>query len=333
VSAALRLAVVGCGNIARHVALLARLNRRMRLVACCDRTLSSAKRFAARFRVPHAYDDYPAMLEKEKLDAVYLAVPHDLHFQMTRAAIESGRHVLVEKPITRTLKEGQQIVRLAGAAGVRVGVNYQYRYDAGCYALAMAARRGDLGELYYGCCSVPWQRQVDYFEKSPWRGQLARAGGGTLLTQGSHALDILLWALGSPPRAAVGVTAQRKFTQVEVEDVASATIELENGALAQINSAMVARPEQAVTIQVYGAKGTARYSNRPFPHVRFHGLRAKRARPPARGLHALQRSLGAFGAWVMQDRPYLTPAAQALPVLAAIEAAYRSAQSGKKESV
>jgi predicted dehydrogenase len=273
------------------------------------------------------------MLEREDLDAVYLAVPHDLHFEMACAAIQAGRHVLIEKPITRTLEEGKQLVRLAREGRVRVGVNYQYRYDAGCYALAMAARRGGLGQVYYGHCNVPWHRETGYFEDGPWRGQISRAGGGTLLTQGSHALDVLLWALDSPPRAATGMTARLKFAQVEVEDIAAGVVELENGALAQVSSAMVATPEGTVTIQVYGEKGTALYCNRPFPRVRFRGTRVKKAHPPVWGLHALQRSLEAFRAWVMEDRPYLTPAEDALPVLAAIDGIYRSAQSGRKENL
>jgi UDP-N-acetyl-2-amino-2-deoxyglucuronate dehydrogenase len=332
-----RLAVVGCGEIARYVAFLARLNRRIRLVACCGRTQADAERFAARFRIPRACADYGAMLEREALDAVYLAVPHDLHFDMVGAAVKAGLPVLVEKPITRTLEDGQRIVRLAREAQAKVGVNYQYRYDAGCYALAMAARQGALGKLHYGRCNVPWHREPDYFEQGPWRGQLARAGGGTLITQGSHALDVLLWALGSPPRAAVGWTAQRTFTQVGVEDLALGVVELENGALAQITSSMIATPEQAVTVEVYGDEGTALYRSHPFPHVRFlgkrRGPRVPKARTPVWGLHALQRSLEAFRAWVVEGRPYLTPVEEALPVLAAISAIYRSARSGQREPV
>lgn len=332
-STPLRLAIVGCGEIARWMALFARLNRRIRLVACCDRTLDSAERFAARFRIPHAYADYQTLLQQETLDAIYLAVPHDLHFEMADAAIETGRHVLVEKPITRTLAEGQEIVRRAQAANVRLGVNYQYRYDRGCYALVMAAQRGDLGKLHYGRCHVPWHREAAYFEQGPWRGEMARAGGGTLLTQGSHALDLLLWAFDSAPRAATGMTARPGFPEVEVETVALGTVELENGALVQVSSSMVATPEQAVTLELYGERGTGLYSNRPFPHARFRGLRARRARPPVGGVHALQRSLEAFRAWVMEGQPYLTPAPEALPVLAAVDALYRSAQSGKKETI
>lgn len=329
----LHLAIVGCGDIARWMALFARLNRRIRLVACCDRSLTGAESFAVRFHIPRAYADYGAMLEMEHLDAVYLAVPHDLHFEMMCAAIETDRHVLVEKPITRSLVEGREIVRRAQAANVRVGVNYQYRYDRGCYALAQAARRGDLGRLYYGRCNVPWCREATYFEQGPWRGDLERAGGGTLLTQGSHALDVLLWALNSPPCAVTGMMAQPKFPQVKVETVALGIVELENGALIQVSSSMVAKPEQAVTLELYGERGTALYSNQPIPHVRFRGLRVKRMRPPGCGVHALQRSLEAFRAWVMEGQPYLTPAEEALLVLAAVDALYRSAQWGKKEII
>ena len=122
-SAPLRLAIVGCGEIARWMALFCRLNRRIHLVACCDSQRPVAEAFAARFRLPRAYDNYGALLEAEHLDAVYLAVPHDLHFEMVVAAIEAGIHALVVKPVARTLTEGREIVRRAQAGNVRVGVN------------------------------------------------------------------------------------------------------------------------------------------------------------------------------------------------------------------
>lgn len=329
----LRLGVVGCGDIAGYMALFARLNRGLTLAACCDSSPEAAHRFAARFKIPHAYTDYHDLLAQPDLDAVYLAVPHFLHTEMLLAAIAAGRHVLVEKPITHDLDEARAVVQAADAAGVKVGVNYQYRYDSGCYALAMAARQGDLGELLYARGNLAWQRTPAYFEKGPWRGRLAQAGGGTLLTQGSHMLDILLWAMGSPPVSALGVTTRRRFKDVEVEDLAQGTLELASGALVQISSSMVATPEQALAFEVYGAAGTARYTDRPRPHVRFLGVRPRRARPPVGGLHALQRSLEAFRQWVVDGRPYLAPAAAALPVLAAVTALYRSAESGRKEPV
>jgi UDP-N-acetyl-2-amino-2-deoxyglucuronate dehydrogenase len=329
----LRLGVIGCGDIAGYMAWFARLNRRIELVACCDTSPERAARFARRHRIPHHTTSYRQMLDGRELDTVYLAVPHHLHYEMLGAAVSQGLPVLVEKPITRTLAEGEEIVRLAREKQVRIGVNYQYRYDAGCYPLARAVQGGALGQVHYARCHVPWHRELDYFRDAPWHGTWAEAGGGTLITQGSHVLDLLLWAIGGRPITAVGYTAQRKFRQVEVEDLAQATVEMEGGALLQICSSMIADPEGAVTLEIYGDRGTAVYANRPRPHVRFRGIRVKKAGPPVRGVHALQRSLEGFRAWVMEDKPYLIPAETALPALAVVEAIYRSAESGRREAI
>ncbi len=151
----MRMAIVGCGDIATYTASFARLNRRIQLVACCDRLEDRAETFARRNRIPNVFDDVTAMLDTIDLDAVYLAVPHDLHFKMAGAAIERGLHVLLEKPITRTLEEAEQIVQQANESGVRLGVNYQYRYDAGCHALARAVQGGSLGDVHYYALQHP----------------------------------------------------------------------------------------------------------------------------------------------------------------------------------
>lgn len=327
------MAIVGCGDIATYTALFSRINRRIETSACCDRLSDRAEAFAKRNRIPLFFDDYGKMLGSVELDAVYLAVPHDLHFSMAGEAIERGLHVLLEKPITRTLEEGEEIVRQAHARGVRVGVNYQYRYDAGCHALARAVQAGSLGKIHYVRCNIPFHRQERYFSAAAWHASLAQSGGGTLLTQGSHMLDIALWAIGSQARAAAGMVARRRFQNAEVEDLAQGILEMEGGALIQICSSMIANPEQAQSIEVYGERGTALYSDRPLPHVRFRGVRVRKRRPPVAGLHALQRSVEGFRAWAMEDTPYLIPAEGALPVLGAVEAIYRSAQSGRREKV
>ena len=108
---------------------------------------------------------------------------------------------------------------------------------------------------------------------------------------------------------------------------------MESGALIQISSSMVASSEQPVSIEVYGEKGTASYGSWPLPHVRFRDVAVRGEKPPQRGVHALQRSLEGFRAWIMDDVPYLIPAAEALPVLAAVEALYRSAKTGRREPI
>jgi len=335
----LDLAIAGCGDIATYTAGFARLGRGFRLVACCDPAAGRAAQFARRFRIPHVYAGIGEMLAAgTRPDALYLAVPHHLHRALALQAIAAGIPTLLEKPLAATLGDGLEIVRAAEAAGVKVGVNYQYRYDSGCYALARASQAGSLGEIHCARCNLPWHRDAAYFAGSPWHAQLATAGGGTLLTQGSHLLDVALWALGGRPTAALGATRRRAFTEVEVEDLALGIVEMAGGALVEICSSMVSRPEQGLSIEVYGSRGTALYSNRPWPHVRFRGVRATRQIPPFRGVHALQRSLAGFRAWIADEtpagpRPYLTPAQEALPVLAAVDAIYRSSRSGRREEL
>jgi predicted dehydrogenase len=315
------------------MARVSQLVAAVRLAACCDVHPARAETFARRHRIPGVYSDYQKMLaQNDAIDAVYLAVPHHLHRSMILEAVERGLPVLVEKPLTRTLEEGLRLVEILHSKGSRVGVNYQYRYDRGCYALARAVQNGELGKVHSVRINIPWHREPAYFDSAAWHKTVAEAGGGTLITQGSHFLDIALWALGEKPLAAFGAAATPEF-DVEVETLAHGIIETEGGTLISIVSSMVAAREGAVSIELYGQRGTAIYANRPYPHVRFEGVSPRRERPPVWGVHALQRSLAGFARWVLQDSPYLIPAAEALPALAAVETVYRSAQSGLREEI
>jgi predicted dehydrogenase len=252
---------------------------------------------------------------------------------MIKAAIDAGVHVFTEKPITRTYAEGLEIVDYAAEKGIKIGVNYQYRYDSGCYRLARAVQAGALGRVLYARINVPWHRERSYFEDSPWHKIHAQAGGGTLITQASHLIDVVLWAISSPPVAATGQIAQQVYTDVEVEDLALGIVELENGALIQITSSMVAATEQPVSIEIYGENGTAIYSSNPWPRVKFIGVKPKTEKPPQWGFHALHRSLKGFRDWVLSDEAFLIPGEEALPALQVVEAIYQSANQGQRVQI
>jgi len=338
----LRLFIVGCGGIADYMSFFARLTPGVQLAAACDISEKRAETFARKHKIPTVYTNYDQMLAAgtfeaardspaaEGTSAVYLAVPHNLHFEMIKKAIDAGIHVFVEKPITRTLAEGREIVAYAAEKGIKVGVNYQYRYDSGCHRLARAVQAGALGRVLYARINVPWHRASGYFEASPWHKTLAQAGGGTLITQASHLIDVVLWSVGSPPASAMGYTTRKIFSNVEVEDLALGTVELENGVLVQITSSMVAATEQPVTIEIYGEEGTAIYTNQPWPRVKFIGVKPRVEQPPQWGLHALHRSLKGFRDWILKDEPYLIPAEAALPALQAVEGIYQSAKEGQR---
>lgn len=328
-----RLAIVGCGDVARFTALFGRISRRIKLAAACDVNRDRAEIFARRYRIPQVFVDFAHVLASD-VDAIYLAVPHHLHFEMVKAAIEARKAVFVEKPVTRTYAEGVALARLVREAGAKVAVNYQYRYDSGCYSLARLVQAGKLGKINTIRINVPWHREQGYFSGAAWHQKIITAGGGTLITQGSHFLDVALWALGGEALSAVGYTAQSIFKDVEVEDVAHGIVEMSSGALVQIASSMAAASEQAVTLEVYGDLGTAIYKDRPLPHLKFYGpAQITRQRPPIWGIHALQRSLEAFGAWVQDGPPHLVPAREALPALAAVEAIYIAARTGQRTTI
>lgn len=337
----LKLAVVGCGGIADIMAFFAWITPSVNLVVACDISQKRVEAFARKFRIPKIYTNFDEMLASDSFDALYLAVPHNLHFEMIKSAVDVGLQVFTEKPITRTLVEGKEIVAYAAKKGVKIGVNYQYRYDSGCHRLARAVQAGALGRVFYTRINVPWHRERSYFDNSPWHKTKAQAGGGTLISQASHLIDIVLWAICSPPVAATGYTANKVFTDIEVEDFAAGIVEFENGAIIQITSSMVAATEQPVSIEIYGEKGTAIYTSNPWPRVKFLMRRDRffsktsvsTVKPPQWGFHALHRSLKGFRDWVLQDEAYLIPGKEALPALQVVEALYQSAQTSQRVEI
>lgn len=327
----LRLGMVGCGDIAGFTALVSRLVPQITISACCDVNEERAQKFAKRHSIPQVFADHAELLKKSDIEAVYLAVPHFLHYRMILDAIEADKAVLVEKPLTRTLPEGEELVRIIQQRGVKVGVNYQYRYDSGCYALARAIQKGDLGRIHSIRINIPWHRTQKYFDAAQWHKTIAQAGGGTLITQGSHFLDVALWALSEAPVSAMGYTASPGF-EVEVDTLVHGIVETRSS-LVSITSSMAAAKEQAVTIEAYGELGTAIYRNMPLPKVRFFGVKIQKERLTGFGVHALQRSLSGFANWILDGKPFLIPAAGSLPVLAAVDAIYRSAASGQRSII
>ena len=321
----LNLAIVGCGDIAGFTALVSRLVPHVKLSACCDVNSEKVQAFAKKHHIPQAVTEYSKLLEKSSADAVYLAVPHHLHHEMILSAVRSGKPVFVEKPVTRTLEEAKELVKAIGST--KVGVNYQYRYDSGCHAFARAVQSGALGKVHSIRINIPWQREQSYFDNAPWHKTIAQAGGGTLITQGSHFLDIALWALGENPVSALGYAKTTVF-EVEVDTLTHGIVETEGGTLISVVSSMVSATGQQVTIEAYGERGTAIYADHPYPHVKFIGVKVRKERPPEWGVHALQRSLAGFANWILNEKPFLIPAASTIPALAAVDAVYRSAHSG-----
>ena len=329
-----RMGVIGCGDIARYVILAGKANKNIQIVGCADLDEKRAQKYARWFRIPAAYSDYTDMLKEVKMDAVYLAVPHYLHYPIIKEIMDYDLHIFSEKPLVTSLDDAVELSGLAANRGIKLGTNCQYRYDNNCYALVQACRRGDLGEIYYGRSNVPWHRSGRYFELGPWRANKSEAGGGTLMTQAIHSIDFLLWALGGKPLSVYGIIANAKFKDIEVEDLGMGVIEMDNGRYAEICSSMVVTPEQKVTVEVYGEKCMSVYTtNCYYSSLRFKGAKVKKDKFPVKGIHAISRCLEYYRRWVLYDEEFLNKAENSYNALAAILAVYKSARSGKKEPV
>lgn len=329
----MNIAIVGCGDIGGFVAIGCRLNRKINITACVDTSVERSESFAKKHRISRSYQDYRELFQHKDIDAVYLGVPHFLHHSMIIDCLENGYNVFCEKPVTVSLNDALDVCRKSRETGKKVGINYQYRYDHNCNSVIEACRSGELGNINYALCNTSWSRTEKYFSGAPWHGKKAESGGGTLITQGSHIIDITLKALKSFPVEVAAVTDKKKFTEVEVEDFAMGIVKFENGAAMQITSTMAAEPEQKLTMDVYGSLGRAHYTGGDFSNIKSRGIKVKKRKAPVRGFHPLLRSIEGFRRWVKEDEPFLVPVEESLMVLAVVEAMYRSADSGKYEKV
>ena len=322
----MKLAIIGCGDASLAVGMASRFVRRCTVSAVCDLVAERRNRFARRFNAA-ALADWEALLDGRLADAVYIAVPHDLHRRFAVTLAEAGLSVFLEKPLAATLADAETLVG-EPPVPARVAVNYQYRFEPRVRALVEAVRSGRLGELSHIAVDVPWFRGERYFTGSPWHASGERAGGGTLLTQGSHVLDIALLASGERPAKATGRTYRRVHRSVEVEDLATGVVETESGLPITITSSMVTRPQRRVSIAAYGRAGTVVYRGPWRPSLRGRGVRV-RAPIVITQLHAYVASLAAFRDFHDGCSRCACAAADALPVMRAVEGLYRSAAEGR----
>jgi UDP-N-acetyl-2-amino-2-deoxyglucuronate dehydrogenase len=217
-------AVIGLGDISTvHLPAISRLEG-VRLVGVADVDPARAAAGGAAYDVP-SFTDHRELLARLRPDVVHVCTPHDQHVPVALDALDAGAHVLTEKPIAHTVAEGRRLVDRAAtatAAGQRIGVCFQNRYNATSVALKDALASGRYGTVHGARASVWWHRAPAYYAAAPWRGEWARAGGGTLINQAIHTLDLLLWLLGDvAPDGIFGRAGQRALRgTIAVEDTA-----------------------------------------------------------------------------------------------------------------
>lgn len=225
-----------------------------RLAAVCSRDPARARAFAAEHGAVNWYTDYERLIADPEVDAVLVLTPTGLHAEMTIAAAEAGKHVLVEKPIEATLEAARRMIRVCREREVRLGVIFQMRFGRVAEELRHLLSGGGLGEIYLADAVDKVSRPPSYYASAAWRGTEELEGGGCLMTQSIHVLDLLQHLVG-PVAAVTGKTATKRHS-IEVEDTATALLEFENGALGSLVSATSVRPALLSRIAVHGERGT-----------------------------------------------------------------------------
>ncbi len=224
------------------------------LAAVCSRNAGRARAFAEEHESPRWYTDYRQLIADPAVEVVCVLSPTGLHAEMTLAAARAGKHALVEKPIEATVEAGERMVRECRERGVRLGVIFQMRFGRVARMLGELLRSGGLGEIWLADAIDKSSRPPSYYARAAWRGTEALEGGGCLMTQSIHIIDLLQHLVG-PVASVFGRTATRRHA-IEVEDAAAALLRFENGAMGVVESTTAVRPALRSRLEIHGERGT-----------------------------------------------------------------------------
>lgn len=250
----LRFALVGCGRIAkRHAELLGKKQvEGAELVAVCDTVPEKAKAIAALYSVPY-YTDFDSMMRESRVDAVSVLTESGNHAKHVIALTKYGKHIVVEKPMALTLDDADAMIRACDAAGVKLFVVKQNRFNLPVIKLRQALEAGRFGKLVLGTVRVRWCRPQAYYDQDKWRGTWA-LDGGVLANQASHHVDLLEWMMGEVD--SVFAMSATSLVNIETEDTAVVALRFRSGALGIVEATTAARPKDLEgSISVLGEKG------------------------------------------------------------------------------
>ncbi len=249
----IKTALVGCGKVGHlHAAALQSLPE-SEFVAVCGRTLEKAAAFAEKYRVA-AFTDVRDMLAKSKAEAIFVCTPHPEHAAPTITAAQAGVHALVEKPLASSLADCDAMLAAARANNTILGTIYQRRFYPPCQRIREAIDGGKIGKPVLGTVSMFGWRDEAYYKSDPWRGSWKHEGGGVLVNQSPHQLDLLIWYLGEIDEV-FGFWANLNHPYIEVEDTSVAVVRFKSGALGNILVSNSQNPAINARVSVHGANG------------------------------------------------------------------------------
>lgn len=254
--------IVGCGNIGRIHAEVIQQVERAQLVAVFDKVPAAAQALGEKYGVPW-YADYDRFLAVPEIQVVNLCVPSGARGELCEAAARVRKNVLSEKPLEVTLERVARMIEACDAAGVRLGAILPVRFWRTSQLMYQAVSQGRLGRHVLGDVVVKWFRSQGYYDKGGWRGTWELDGGGALMNQSIHYIDLLQWLFG-PVEQVCALTGTLAHERIEVEDTAVAILKFEDGALGVIEGGTSVTPGFPARVSLHGDKGTIVWQEQQF---------------------------------------------------------------------
>lgn len=252
-----RVGIIGCGNIFPMHAAPVTEREDTEMVAVCDVKKQRAEAKAKQYNC-HFYEDYEHMFEKANLDAVHICLPHHLHAPVTIAAAKKKIHILTEKPMAIHYQDAKAMVETSKQEGVTLGVIFQNRYNNGAQLIKGMLEDGELGRIRSGKLSVTWDRSDEYYQKSDWKGTWDKEGGGVIIDQAIHTLDLMRWFVNSDLEYVDATTSNRAHEMIEVEDAAEGVIAYKNGVVTAFHAINYYTYDAPVEIELHCDNGIAK---------------------------------------------------------------------------
>ena len=336
--------VIGAGNIAViHGQAIAAMGAGVKLRAFLARNPERVQALAGRFGA-EAMTDAERFFARPDIQVVVIGTPSGTHADLGMQAAAAGKHVMVEKPIDVTVERAQALIDACARHGVRLGVIFQSRFMPAVALIKQAIDRGRLGQLYVVDAYVKWFRTQAYYEAARWRGTKALDGGGALINQAIHTVDLAQHFAG-PAASVYGITQRRHHPYIEAEDTALALVKYRQGAAGVIEATTSIAPGFSRRVEVHGEKGSIildgndvglwQLAGSGEEEVELERLRAAQpdrsdgaSNPMNLDISAHQRQLEDFVAAIRQGRAPAIDGREGLKALAIVRAVYRSSEIG-----
>ncbi|MDH7602644.1 MAG: Gfo/Idh/MocA family oxidoreductase [Armatimonadota bacterium] len=326
--------IIGAGSVSSLHAAAIRNCPEAHLAAVADVCEERARKLADGAEV---YTDYRRLLERRDIDAVCVCVPSGMHMPVCIDAANAGKHVLVEKPLEVTLEKADAIINACDKASVKLGVIFQVRFLPGVQAAKEAVSTGQLGKLVMGDAYVKWHRSQDYYDSSDWRGTWEMDGGGALMNQAIHHVDLLQWMMG-PVDSIFGYTDTLVRERIEVEDTAAACLRFVNGAVGTIEACTSAKNGVPARLEIRGELGTIVLEDGkialwdiegvPLPELDLVDLGSGASDPKAITSVGHQAQIQDLARAIKENRQPVVDGREARKAVEIVTAIYRSARTG-----